>query len=222
MKDYNSFKEIQTDITKNILPESTPTYNGNEQSYTFYLKGTALTLMFKTERQFNVNAFYITYKEEPIYTAVYNNSKLSSNVKKKLAFKAAVRYVENLNGKTALKLARQMLNITDGGTFNLDGSPYVGNSGYVVAEPNHEIITAKDFNQITTALNLQLYILDYYNSILVNNNEKPALLGVWTFGGDIYLDLVNVYESKAHALELAKRYNQLAIFDLKESKEIFL
>ena len=208
MKDYNSFKELQTDLTHGNLGTPEPTYN-DKQVFTYSIKGITIELTYYTQRSFNVNAHYVLFNNEPIYTVVYNNSKLSSNVKKKLALKESVRYVEDMNKETALKLARRIMKMDGGATLDSSGTDYVG-SGYVVATVNNELILDKNFNQLTTAIKQQLFI------------QQDEFLDVWCFGGNIYLDLVNVYQSKEEAIRIGRENNQLAIFDLKESKEIFL
>ena len=86
-------------------------------------------------------------------------------------------------------------------------------SGYMVSVPNHEkVVPLDNFN----ANAIQKYI----SSNRADLEELEAFLGTWVNEGKVYFDVsVNIGDLQ-EALELGKKYKQLAIFDLSNFSEI--
>lgn len=51
-------------------------------------------------------------------------------------------------------------------------------------------------------------------------SDSDNFVGTWVSDSKVYLDISKSIEYKFNAIETAKRYNQLAIFDLKTLSEI--
>jgi hypothetical protein len=99
-----------------------------------------------------------------------------------------------------------------GATWNMSKGNLVGQPYFAVATfPEKEQIVAEaDFE------NLEEYIINN-ESLLSNPNNS---FGAWVSGGKTYYDIVVTLADKNEAMELGLKHNQLAIFDLKELKEI--
>lgn len=65
-------------------------------------------------------------------------------------------------------------------------------------------------------------LIDQYVEEKLEQTEDPAGLniGAWVHEGDVYLDVSEVFDSKADALAQAKRLGEKAIFDLETGEEI--
>jgi hypothetical protein len=108
-----------------------------------------------------------------------------------------------------LKLIQQ----TGGATYNLS-------KGNLAGQPYFAVAIYPDREEILEGMaghdDLQHY-LDT-NQDLLNNSQNS--FGAWTSDGKTYLDIVATVPTKEQALELGYKHRQLAIFDLKEMKEI--
>lgn len=93
---------------------------------------------------------------------------------------------------------------------------------------NLEVLTKKDGyiasyqnSEKTFALNeldqLKNEILKRAESI-----KKDEFVGLWVDNNIIYLDISIILDNKAECLEFAKDNKQIAIFDLKENKSLYL
>lgn len=102
-----------------------------------------------------------------------------------------------------------------GVTVNLNDG-YKPAAGYAVAAyPSREVITAR-----LDIESLESYIVDNADVL-----RLPAhYLGTWynPDNGKVYLDISIVEFERAAALETARRFNQLAIFDLSSFETITL
>lgn len=94
--------------------------------------------------------------------------------------------------------------LTDGGfTYSMmDGRYSVGTGKKSV------IIDEKDFNEST----LQ-------NAV---NELRTVDFGTWLHENQIHVDSVTVFHQLGKALKVAKERGEIAIYDLKENKEIFI
>ncbi len=100
-----------------------------------------------------------------------------------------------------------------GCTVNINNISLFIHKGYAVS-------TRKDAETITSLDNahevLQAFIKEHEIEL------QRYMLGTWVNQGMMYIDLIKVYDDKGKALRAAKKHNQLAIFDLRRNKEIFL
>jgi hypothetical protein len=101
----------------------------------------------------------------------------------------------------------------DGGvTWSLSKGDMVGTDNYAVAvyPERAQILDEADFE------NIEQFITA--NSDLLNNPENS--FGAWSHDGKVYLDVVATIPDVNQAIELGKQHNQIAIWDLKNAKEI--
>jgi len=63
-------------------------------------------------------------------------------------------------------------------------------------------------------------IFDYIEKNKSIVEKQNLFFGIWFFEGFIYLDVCKAYNNKTKAIREAKEKNELAIFDLLETKEI--
>jgi hypothetical protein len=121
--------------------------------------------------------------------------------------KAAALSGQTVN--TILKLIEQ----NGGATYNVASNKnLVGTNAYAVAiYPDREqIVDLVDFN------NLEGYLVE--NEDLLSNSNNS--FGAWVSSEKTYLDVVATIKDKNEAIELGRKYKQLAIFDLKNLVEI--
>jgi 2'-5' RNA ligase len=126
--------------------------------------------------------------------------------------------VASLKVKAALsyQMVNNILNLihnNGGATYNIASNKnMVGTDAYAVAiYPDREqIVEGLDFDR------LEGYLVD--NGDLLNSSNNS--FGAWVSGGKVYLDVVATVPDKEQAMELGRKYNQLAIFDLKNLVEI--
>lgn len=88
------------------------------------------------------------------------------------------------------------------------GEPVSQDTGYVVALPGAELILTKNDNWLSG--------LKRYATRL----RRGEYLGTWIYGGELYLDSSIIVEDRKIAQRLAKRYDQLAFFDLSTKQAI--
>jgi hypothetical protein len=114
------------------------------------------------------------------------------------------------------QIVNQVLNsihANSGATFNLSQGNMVGTDNYAVSiypERSEILPSGTDFDT------LEQFMLK--NEDLLNNAENS--IGAWVNGGKLYLDIVATIPDEAQAIELGKQHNQIAIWDLKNGKEI--
>ena len=104
--------------------------------------------------------------------------------------------------------------IADGG-FTFRNAPGDGpTSGYMVStNPESERV-------IPTATLTPQAVRDYINEFGGTLNSSDKYIGGWDDGGNFYLDISTHVQDKEEAIELAKQYNQLAIWDIAAMDEI--
>lgn len=128
-----------------------------------------------------------------------------------------------LQNKASLKeadLSGQVVNtileaieLSGGITYNLSKGNLGGSENYAVSiYPDREKIVEGPIDFDT----LEGYLLENQNLLQDLNNS----FGAWTNGNQVYLDVVVTVPDRDKALELGKRHNQLAIWDLKNNQEI--
>src|SRR6476469_2800348 len=112
-----------------------------------------------------------------------------------------------------------------GGTFNPSTGETYPNGGYVVSiNPECEyIVPLIEFSaeHVARYLDMVRPVIDAWNHS--GNDVRGHSLkwvGTWVNDGNVYLDVVCVLSSKYRALWLAKKYNQLAIYDIANGVEI--
>lgn len=96
-------------------------------------------------------------------------------------------------------------------TLSTGGYTKAGAKGYSVALPNYEHkISLHEF----TVEKFQ----EYYDKIKKLGYE----IGTWINEGIVYLDAIQLINTKELALKLGEIRNQIAIFDLNNFEEIFI
>lgn len=114
-----------------------------------------------------------------------------------------------------LRHARASLVATGGFTVSVTGQ-HSPTSGYALSlNPTREKVVGPELPSIGTLL-----FYAYDNLDLLTDSDK--YFGAWADyeSGNIYLDVVTVVEDRAEALELARLYDQLAVFDLETRAEV--
>lgn len=107
-----------------------------------------------------------------------------------------------------LKLVKE----TGGATYNLSKGNLSGTKTFAVAtHPDRSVI----LDHAPTETELAQYVEK--NQDILNDETS---LGVWSSDGKVYLDIVSTLEDKEKAIELGKKNNQIAIFDLHTLQEI--
>jgi hypothetical protein len=122
--------------------------------------------------------------------------------------------------KNLLEFCDAVIN-NGGATFNLvtGTSP---TSGYIVSDEGQEEVTklfggavAKEM-LITSAI--KKYISD--KGFILSLSDKN--LGAWVDSNKLYLDISVVYDNEQDAIEMARKNNQLAYFDLNNNETKFI
>ncbi len=99
-----------------------------------------------------------------------------------------------------------------GGTFQPFNQDAI-TTGYVLSvNPELEQIVPLD---VFDADVVQDYIFGVYNHFGVDHT-----IGTWVHDDNVYLDVVVHIKDKEGALELAREYNQLAVFDVAAQQEV--
>ena len=113
------------------------------------------------------------------------------------------------------ELQVKVTNETGGSTF-LQGQQVINSDKFGVSiYPEFSVIVDSPL----TAETLKGFYAEH-NWLLA---EYPELaVGTWVHEGKVYLDLSVVVPTKDHALCIAKRYSQVAIWDFKNNKEVLL
>lgn len=117
----------------------------------------------------------------------------------------------DLNGKTVNEILLKIEN-SGGATYNLSKGDLSGTDNFAVSiYPDREKI-----EEIATFDDLENYIND--NMDLLGNSSNS--FGAWAHDGKVYFDVIATVSDQKEALELGRKHNQLAIFDLKNGVEI--
>lgn len=136
---------------------------------------------------------------------------IANGLRRKKMAVSSLKEEADLGGRTV----NQILNLflANGGvTFNISKGNMVGTNNYAVAAypERAEILPGIDFDKV------EEYILK--NEDLLNNPENS--FGAWAHNGQVYLDIVATIPDVHKAIELGRQHNQIAIWDLKNGKEI--
>ena len=108
----------------------------------------------------------------------------------------------------------KILNDNNGVTLDLNGQPLKADKGYLVSIKGYESIF--NYSQIDNII---------LNSLIqkrIKESPNNAYIGLWLNKARLYLDYSVLIQDKKKALMFAKDNDQLAIFDLKNKKEIFI
>lgn len=99
-----------------------------------------------------------------------------------------------------------------GATWNMSKGNLIGQPYFAVAiyPQKEQIVDEADFE------NLEGYLVE--NEGLLSNPSNS--FGAWVSGNKVYYDVVATISDKNEAMKLGQQHHQLAIFDLKELKEI--
>lgn len=89
-------------------------------------------------------------------------------------------------------------------------------SGYMVSYANSE--TVFELKEKITSTLLKTINNQYFNAV----KEKGIYIGFWIDNNKLYIDISKRYNTKILALKVAKDNRQLAIFDNKSGKSIYL
>ncbi len=119
----------------------------------------------------------------------------------------------------------ELTNRHGGCTYHFKRGNIAGQIGYAVScHKQHETVLDSSIMPLSHEL-VQMYYAFHRDLLIPKKYSKQSYcLGTWhdAKSNKIYLDVVRVVADKVDALALAKKHNQLAIFDLKRLKEIFV
>ena len=102
-----------------------------------------------------------------------------------------------------------------GATWDLSGNLYHGDNGYMVGVYGKKY-KYKDKSKVKAKVSKDFAFI---NRDMLKDN---AFFGAWLNGDYLYIDISMLILSKDDAIALGKKYNQLAIWDLKNKCEITL
>ena len=100
-----------------------------------------------------------------------------------------------------------------GGTFDIYNKQQA-NTGYMSSIKDIAVIDINDFNFF-----LINKIIEENKNIL---RRKNIYLGTWLEDNKVYIDISKNYKNKYYCFKIAKKLNQLAIFDLNTFTSIYL
>ena len=100
-----------------------------------------------------------------------------------------------------------------GGTFDIYNKQQA-NTGYMCSIKDIAVIDINDFNFF-----LINKIIEKNKNIL---RRKNVYFGTWIDGNKIYIDISKNYKNKYYCFKIAKKLNQLAIFDLNTITSMYL
>lgn len=72
---------------------------------------------------------------------------------------------------------------------------------------------------VLSTLDIQAYDVEHWCAEFRNSAQY---LGVWRVDTSVYLDCVTIVGTLAHALDLARAYGEIAVFDLAAKREIMV
>jgi hypothetical protein len=116
-----------------------------------------------------------------------------------------------------MEIKKILLKYKDGATFGLDFTPKNFKKGYAVALTNNSILnwTEKTEQELKNEVEKIKKMAKFLNL-------KNYFLGWWTIEKTGFLDISLVLKSKKLALEIAKIFNQKAIYDFSSGECIYL
>lgn len=118
--------------------------------------------------------------------------------------------------KTTISKTKQLLKENkDGITLKLNGEIDYKKRGYYVS------VTNNIFKELTLK---DIYSVMLKAKLFETKNKIKAFVGGWysVKSNKWYIDISLYYENKNKALEVAKRYKQEAIFNIKKLESIFI
>lgn len=121
--------------------------------------------------------------------------------------------------KKQADLSGQVVNEILKGIETSGGITYNLQQGNLAGTPNFSVSIYPDREQIADVVDfdtLEGYV-EANKDLLSDQNNS---FGAWTNNGKVYLDVVQTIPDKEQALELARKNNQLAIWDLAQGQEI--
>jgi hypothetical protein len=118
--------------------------------------------------------------------------------------------------KLATNIYNDILNGGTGGTFHVDGTKVDYQTGYFVGIQGFQ--TTKDYfiNPKYPINTLALHLTSLFDLVNI------PFVGYWLNNNIVYIDSVTWTENLNHAVNLGKLYDQKAIFDIKNQKDINL
>ena len=93
--------------------------------------------------------------------------------------------------------------------------PLTQQSGYMVSIANHETTFT-----INTDINTIINKVQEYQELI--KNKQHYFIGLWVDNSTIYLDISKHFQDKQNAVAFGVDNDQLAIYDLKSDKSIYL
>ena len=128
-------------------------------------------------------------------------------------------------GAKAARIAGQSAQITaeTGGSTISTKNGSVPKSGFMVAvDADRSKVIKVDLDDPNAEKKLASEIKKYMDDNKDKLSEKGKFLGTWqdTATGDLYLDVSTHVRNKAEAVELGRKNNQIAIWDVKNMAEI--
>lgn len=99
-----------------------------------------------------------------------------------------------------------------GGSFSINKQ--VANKGYMCAFKNLIEIPIKDFSIEL----IEKLIIENYKTLSKNN----VYFGTWISNDIVYIDLSKNYKYKNSCVKFAKKFKELAIFDLENFTSVFI
>jgi hypothetical protein len=135
-----------------------------------------------------------------------------------------------MNKKTISKKILKSFLDGDGYNYNAEGKKVEFNSGYMVSVEGKEYKGAsqKIIFDVVAKIEAEKHIiklldyLEYVKKLVDDGIYKNLVIGFWKNEKNIFIDLSLNVKTKADALLLAKRNKQIAIYDIKNQKEIYL
>lgn len=99
-----------------------------------------------------------------------------------------------------------------GFTFDPLSQQLLDRGGTAVARPGTHKAPAGDRKAARAAL------IGFLDSLYASGEEPPPMFGGWVEDGVLYIDKVDLVRDKRQALDLAKKRNQIGVFNLDEGK----
>jgi hypothetical protein len=107
-----------------------------------------------------------------------------------------------------------------GNNFSKEGELLEFKEGYIYSLKDYQItIKPKNLKELETALIKQLETL---YKLMKNKKVSLFFIGLWENEGTLYIDINTKTNSKSEALMMGKLNEQLAIWDIKNKKEIYI
>lgn len=110
-----------------------------------------------------------------------------------------------------LKQVKSVVNTYNGATLTSSLDNATMNSGYMVSLKGYELKTS--IKELTSE------ILKRYKKLAKLNT---AYIGLWLDNNVLYIDISINVKDKNQAVEIARKNNQLAIYDCKNSESVYV